>query len=252
MAPDARREAILDAAQSLFMARGFEAVTIADVLEAADISKGGLYHHFAAKDDLLAGIVTRMAERGLDAAENARAETTGDALMRLNAFIHGFARWKSDNIAGMRLFADVLAQPGNDILHRRVLDATTAAVMPVLQTIIEEGAREGTFDVAEPALTAELVVGLAHGRRKVAGRAIGVARDEGLGAACALFEARLKAEGTICDRLLGLPPGSVVLQGPGDTRRVLAEFARAATDAPTGRADAAEDEMNRRCVAAGK
>lgn len=41
MTPDARREAILDAAHGLFTERGWDAVTIADVLEAARISKGG-------------------------------------------------------------------------------------------------------------------------------------------------------------------------------------------------------------------
>ena len=39
---------------TLFLSRGWDAVTIADVLDAAGISKGGFYYHLTAKDDLLA------------------------------------------------------------------------------------------------------------------------------------------------------------------------------------------------------
>ncbi len=57
MAPGERRAHILDAAQKLFFANGWHNVTIADVLTEAGISKGGFYHHFSAKEDMLDGLV---------------------------------------------------------------------------------------------------------------------------------------------------------------------------------------------------
>ena len=75
LAPDERREAILDAAQALFIQQGYDAVTIADVLDAAGISKGGFYHHFTAKEDLLTGIVGRMTQQALAVAGAARERT---------------------------------------------------------------------------------------------------------------------------------------------------------------------------------
>ncbi len=218
--PSERREEILDAAQALFTKHGWEAVTVADVLEAAGISKGGFYHHFTAKDDLLAGIVTRMTTKGLAAAEVARREITGNALARLNAFLTGSVRWKADNVEELRFFADVLAKPGNDILYRRVFDATAAAVVPVLQDMIAEGVSEGTFEVADPLLTAELIVALAHGRRQVLDDAKALAASD-IDRAARELDKRMQAEGAICDRLLGLPPGSVDLPNPEDYRRML-------------------------------
>lgn len=225
MAPDDRREAILDAAQSLFMARGWEVVTIADVLEAAGISKGGFYHHFSAKEDLLTGIVMRMTEQGLAATEIARGRSSGNALERLNAFLSGSVRWKADNIAGMRFFAEVLTRPGNDILYQRVFDATAAAVVPVLKEIIAEGVSEGAFDVADAQLTAELIVGLSHGRRQMLNDAVAIAAAGDLDRATERLDARMQAEGATCDRLLGLPPGSVPLSNRKDYRRMLAGLA---------------------------
>lgn len=227
MAPDARREAILDAAQGLFMARGWETVTIADVLEAARISKGGFYHHFTAKEDLLTGIVARMTDQIFAATEEARNRASGDALARLNAFLAGSLRWKAEHAAEMRAVAEVLIRPGNDILYQRVFNATAEAVAPILEEMIADGAREGVFDVADPRLAAEIVIGLSQGRQAVLLDAIALAAAGDIDAGTGRLDARMRAEGLTCDRLLGLPPGSVPLSSPEDYRRMLAGLAGA-------------------------
>jgi AcrR family transcriptional regulator len=228
MAPDERREAILDAAHTLFMERGWEAVTIADVLAAADISKGGFYHHFTAKEDLLTGIVERMTRQSLAGADAMRSQSAGDALAKLKALLIGSVRWKAENVGEMRFLTDVLTKPGNDILYRRVFDATAAAVVPVLEDLIAEGAAEGVFDVADPRLTAEMIVGLSHGRRQVLDEALAIAGAGDLEQATEHLEARMRAEGVTCDRLLGLSPGTVPLSHPEDYRRMLAGLAAGA------------------------
>ena len=48
------RHRILDEAGRLFRARGFEAVTVAEVMKAAGMTHGGFYGHFASKDELIA------------------------------------------------------------------------------------------------------------------------------------------------------------------------------------------------------
>jgi AcrR family transcriptional regulator len=60
-----RRLEILDAAQGLFLSRGYDATTVNDLLNAVGISKGAFYHHFAAKEDVLQALVWRLAEQGL-------------------------------------------------------------------------------------------------------------------------------------------------------------------------------------------
>jgi AcrR family transcriptional regulator len=60
------RQAISDIATRLFLERGFEAVTIAQVAEAADVSKMTVTNYFPRKEDLVfdraGGIVTSLAE----------------------------------------------------------------------------------------------------------------------------------------------------------------------------------------------
>ncbi len=48
------RERILSAAMPLFKARGFEDVSIDEVMAAADLTRGGFYAHFRSKSDLIA------------------------------------------------------------------------------------------------------------------------------------------------------------------------------------------------------
>ncbi len=48
------RQRILDAAARMFRERGFEAVTVSEVMKAADLTHGGFYNHFKSKDDLIA------------------------------------------------------------------------------------------------------------------------------------------------------------------------------------------------------
>lgn len=52
MAENRRR--ILDEASRLFRSKGFEAVTVAEVMKAAGLTHGGFYGHFSSKDDLVA------------------------------------------------------------------------------------------------------------------------------------------------------------------------------------------------------
>jgi TetR/AcrR family transcriptional repressor of nem operon len=48
------RRKILDSAGKLFRAKGFDAVTVAEVMQAAGLTHGGFYGHFKSKDDLIA------------------------------------------------------------------------------------------------------------------------------------------------------------------------------------------------------
>ena len=52
MAENRRR--ILDVASQLFKDKGFDAVSVAEVMNAAGMTHGGFYGHFSSKDDLVA------------------------------------------------------------------------------------------------------------------------------------------------------------------------------------------------------
>ena len=76
-----RRELLLESAADLFAAKGFHAVGIDDIGEAAGITGPGVYRHFSSKQALLETLITSTMDRMLDLAEHA---TDLDALIDLH------------------------------------------------------------------------------------------------------------------------------------------------------------------------
>ncbi|MFE9853965.1 TetR/AcrR family transcriptional regulator [Streptomyces sp. NPDC005780] len=77
------RQYLSDVATGLFLERGFDAVTIAEIARAADVSVNTVYNYFPAKEDLFLdrsrGVVDRLSRyvRGRDNGESA-----ADAVLR--------------------------------------------------------------------------------------------------------------------------------------------------------------------------
>ncbi|MFF7972270.1 TetR family transcriptional regulator [Streptomyces sp. NPDC007905] len=73
------RQYISDVATGMFVERGFDAVTVAEIADAADVSVNTVYNYFPAKEDLFfdrsAGLVDRLARwvRGRPDGESAAA-----------------------------------------------------------------------------------------------------------------------------------------------------------------------------------
>ncbi|SNS48737.1 TetR/AcrR family transcriptional regulator [Antarctobacter heliothermus] len=226
MTPETRRARILDAAQGLFLERGWDAVTIADVLDVAGISKGGFYHHFAAKEDLLDGVVERFTNEALSSAETAHAAATGDALTRFNAFLADTSRWKAEQAPQLKFFLDAMLRPGNDVLFTRITNASNTAAKPVLQGMIAQGISEGCFDVPDLTLVTETILAFSGGRRTAIERAIRAAEADDLDGGVDILTSRMVAEGALIDRLLGLPQGSIALCNSSEYRLMLRAIAQ--------------------------
>jgi TetR/AcrR family transcriptional repressor of nem operon len=56
----ANRLRILESASRLFREKGFEAVSVAEVMKAAGLTHGGFYGHFESKDDLIAQAIAHI------------------------------------------------------------------------------------------------------------------------------------------------------------------------------------------------
>lgn len=73
----ANRQSILEASGRLFRERGFDAVTVVEVMKAAGLTHGGFYGYFESKDDLiaqtLAHVLAQDDERPTNPIEYARA-----------------------------------------------------------------------------------------------------------------------------------------------------------------------------------
>ena len=71
MAENRRR--ILDVASRLFREKGFDAVSVSEVMKAAGLTHGGFYGHFSSKDDLVAETVGHVLSNDEDGGGDLRA-----------------------------------------------------------------------------------------------------------------------------------------------------------------------------------
>ena len=63
------RTRVIDAAVDLFARQGYDATSVAEVIAAAGVAKGGFYHHFASKEALLYEVYGDLITRQLDAMD---------------------------------------------------------------------------------------------------------------------------------------------------------------------------------------
>jgi AcrR family transcriptional regulator len=87
------RAAVLDAAADLFDRRGFAAVSINDLTAASGVSNGSIYHHFGAKDGVLAALVVDALARYQDGLVAVLADHAADAAGGVRAAVAFELRW---------------------------------------------------------------------------------------------------------------------------------------------------------------
>jgi AcrR family transcriptional regulator len=219
--PDDRRSELLDCAQALFFERDYERTTVNDVIAKAGISKGGFYHHFASKEDLLEAIAVRLAEQTVARVRDVLDDPALDALARLNAFIARSRQLKLEDGPKLRATFDVVLRPENIVLYHRINAASTAVMLPVLTRIIAQGKAEGIFDVPDPEAAAEIVLQLGASTHNAVARTIAAAGTPEESTAIEALDERFRFQGIAIDRILGLPDGSLILVEPGFTRAIM-------------------------------
>jgi TetR/AcrR family transcriptional regulator, transcriptional repressor for nem operon len=87
-----RRMAILASAAPIFNRRGFAGTSIADILKATALEKGGLYNHFASKEELAVGVFD-YAYAQIEAYFTRALLAAAPGLARVRAHIDAFERY---------------------------------------------------------------------------------------------------------------------------------------------------------------
>jgi AcrR family transcriptional regulator len=204
-----RRDAFLDVAQRLIQTKGYEQMSIQDVLDELETSRGALYHYFDSKQALLDGVVDRFAERGMAAVAPILADTHLPALRKLERVLGGIASFKAEQKQLVLAIMEVWNSDGNALVRERVRRLSARWLGPVLSAIIRQGIDEGVVTSRSPDETARVLVYLMQGYQELAGELF-LARQAGN----ISFEEVLRTYAAYTEsfeRILGIPHGSVTL-----------------------------------------
>lgn len=159
---DLRRQEILKTAEKLFLTRGYEATSVQDILDALELSKGGFYHHFASKMEVLEAVSLSRAQQRYSAfAREMRASTLGavEKLNRLFMMVNLFEREQQEFVS---MVLKVCYRGGDKTLLYSMRRVSMEKLEPLLSEIIAQGMREGAFYTRQPGGVGRLLLLLAH------------------------------------------------------------------------------------------
>lgn len=143
--PDAARR-LLVAAVEAFAERGYHATTTRDIAGRAGMSPAALYIHYKTKEELLHRISRIGHDKALRLLRTA-ADGPGSAAERLADAVRSFVRWHADHHTTARVVQYELDALGDE--HRTEIVALRRESDAAVRDMINDGVRDGEFDVAD-------------------------------------------------------------------------------------------------------
>lgn len=146
----ARRSEILDASYRLVYTKGFDQMTIQDIINDVKISKGAFYHYFASKGEVLEALVEKIVDDMEPALISIVQDPQRSALDKLLGYFDTAIQWKTDRKSLMLSLLRVWYADENAIIRQKVFTSTVKKISPWITKIIQQGNMEGVFNTNYP------------------------------------------------------------------------------------------------------
>ena len=158
---NSKRNEILDAALNLVYSKGYEQMTIQDILDSLQISRGALYHYFASKQTLLEALIERSANEAMQTFLPIAHDSNLSSVQKIQGIFDTSIRWKTMQ---KDLILSALRNWYSDenILVRQKLTTESLKYMSrLLVPIIRQGMQEKVFTTSYPEEVAVIFGGVA-------------------------------------------------------------------------------------------
>jgi len=223
---DVRRNELLDVVLRLCVTDGFESLSVEQITAAARVAKGTFYYYFESKEDVLEQLIERFGEQHISYLDAEMSKVAGDALHRLRAAMDVSTRaWGSPQMKTALPFLMSLFDEQNYTVRQRIYSAWFERARPLYLSLVEQGAREGTFAVTDPEATTDVLLTISvDAANRTWERSLRISDPVARGhylvrAARAAFTAQ--------ERILGIPAGSLDVIPPTALEDISATYFRA-------------------------
>jgi AcrR family transcriptional regulator len=149
-----RREQLLEIGRGVFAEKGYEAASIEEIAQRANVSKPVVYEHFGGKEGLYAVVVDREVRSLLDRVTNAL--DADHPRVKLEQAAHAFLTYVQEEPGGFRiLLRDTPAVTGSGTFASLIGD-----IAAQVEYVLEEEFKERGFDVKLAPLYSHALVGM--------------------------------------------------------------------------------------------
>jgi AcrR family transcriptional regulator len=151
---------LLQQATKLFAKKGFDRTSVQEIVEAAGVTKGAMYHYFGSKDDLLYEIYARVLREQTAQLEKV-ADSDAPLRARLATAASDVVVSSIENLDDNTIFLQSMHQLSPE--KRKAVRAERRSYHERFRRLIEEGQAGGDFRADKPAdLVVDFFFGSVH------------------------------------------------------------------------------------------
>lgn len=150
--PDTRRQEILTGALNVFLRKGYEKTTIADIAQELGISQGLCYRYFPSKEMIYEEVIDTYAARIVQANLENRPENS--SIRQWLEDIPKLLNWMEEAEKDSAQFYDLLHNPKNDRMHRELCWKVGEYLIPSVTKVLSESREKGEIQLEDCGKTA--------------------------------------------------------------------------------------------------
>ena len=146
----ARRNEILDVARQLVYTKGYEQMSIQNILDAMKISKGAFYHYFDSKPALLEALTDRMVKEAEQVLFPILQDSNLSALEKIQCYFSSAVIWKSARKDFLLALLPTWYSDDNVILRQKMIAEGIKSIGPPFAQVVRQGVKEGSLSTSYP------------------------------------------------------------------------------------------------------
>lgn len=153
-----KREELIKAAKYLFMTEGIANVSVSKIVKKAGVAQGTFYLYFDSKDKILDAVAEEIAgEITNDIVKIAddRQLNAKEKILRIFTYLFNLSSLPKEVIEHFH-------GSKHKEVHNRLAEAMIKKIMPFFEKILEQGVKEGLFDIKYPKEAAQLLTSVAN------------------------------------------------------------------------------------------
>ena len=150
--PEVRKQEIVAAAFDLFREKGYDQVSVQDIVKKVGLVQGTFYYHFKSKYELLDAVVDYEMRKNIAVLESIATDEKLSTLEKVQVTIN----LNPDN--ERRRFIKLIRSEENAVLYMKSQKKMAEELVPFLTKMIEAGNKEGVLNVPYPRETVELLL----------------------------------------------------------------------------------------------
>lgn len=135
--PEVRKSELLDAAQKLFVEKGYAKTTVTDILNVHGLSKGVFYYYFKSKEEVMDAVIQRMVDDMVDHAKKVVADSSLTPPQKIFAILIGRGQ-SEEMIKDKEHMTRQFHEVQNAEMHQKCLALSIRRLAPVMAEVFRD------------------------------------------------------------------------------------------------------------------